>query len=128
MTHLKSFTTTLACPACSTPAQRTVSLARVDDEDHSVWEARVHECIACWRRRAMALGVAREKLRAAGELAETTSGQPTWMGAVVTDHAHDPVTGAMLSELLRVGIDGPGPQAMRLSERALGLLVTAERS
>ena len=127
MTHLTSFTATLACPSCSAPAQRTVAVTRIEGTE-AAWEARVHECVACWRRRARALGAARDKLRATGDLAESDSGQPTWQGAVVTDDTSDPVTGAMLSELLRAGIDGSGPQAMCLSERALGLLVTAEKA
>lgn len=126
MRDLTSFTTILACPSCSAPAQRIVALARVE-AGIPAWEARVHECVACWRRRARALAAAREKLRAAGDLAETARGEPTWLGAVVTDDTPDPVTGAMLSELLRAGIGDSGPQVMRLSERALGLLVTAEK-
>ena len=127
MRTLTTFTARLACPTCAQPAPRTVAIVQASDGDWGSWEARVHECVRCWHRRAAALGAARAKLRASGELAHAPDGLPTWRGVPVREGGHDPISGAMLSELLRQGLSPASPETLRLDAATLGLL-TATRT
>jgi hypothetical protein len=69
------------------------------------------------------LALARQGLRATGELGETSGRQPTWQGAIVRDDgAHDPITGAILSALLRQGLGAATGAHVRLSATSLGLV------
>jgi hypothetical protein len=91
-------------------------------------EIRVHECGSCWSRRALALAAARARFRENGELGQASDGRMTWRGACIDDAAHDPIAGAVLSELLRMGIAVATGALVRLSPRALGIPVTVAAS
>ena len=127
MSTLRTLTATLACPSCAVPSPRIVAVIEVCDAGASQWEARIHECVPCWKRRAVALGLARTKLRATGDLGETVGGRSTWLGRPVDDTA-DPVLAAMQSELLRLGLGLEAEMTMRLSPQDLGLLVAVDET
>ena len=129
MREERTFAAVLACPTCGVPG-RHVAVAReasldpvgMSRSEEPTWEVRVHDCSTCWRRRAQFLAMARAGLRASGELGETSQRQPTWQGAIVRDAcAHDPITGALSSELLRLGLRPMAGAVVRLSARSLGL-------
>ena len=124
MSEQRTFTARLACPTCGVTGQRLI--AARDASESGAWDLRVHDCTRCWRLRSQALAIARERLRAAGDLGETSSGKPTWQGAVVREEGHDPISGALVSELLRLGVQPYNGSRMRLSEVALGLLSPVE--
>ena len=126
MSDERTFAAVLRCPTCGVPG-RHVAVARgvsppAIGRAEARWEVRVHDCVTCWRRRADFLAMARAGLRASGELGETTQRRPTWQGAIVRDDcAHDPITGAVSSELLRLGLRPTAGARVHLSARSLGL-------
>ena len=127
----RTFTATLACPSCGIKGRHAVvahESREPGNPDGSAWDVRVHSCTTCWRRRAECIGLARERLRAGGELSETSRCQATWQGAIVRDGGHDPITGAIFSELLRQGIPPLEGATTRLSAASLGLTTKVEVS
>lgn len=103
MSRIRTLRMTLPCPGCR--VSRRLVAGCPDNQAGRSADAVLRECAPCWSRRALALNEERARLRASGELVQSGR-RMAWHGALLrNDSAPDGLEGALVSALLRRGME-----------------------